>query len=183
MKKILFIVGSLRKQSFNKQLAIETERLIKNRAEVSFFSLENVPFINQDEEYPAPKGVQELRDAVNGADAVWFFTPEYNGQVPGLLKNTVDWLSRPIKPYPAKPETTIAGKKVTFSGAAGKSGSANFQALLKNLLTFVGANLLDNPTTKIVIPMESWMTNKINWTKEQDDQIEAQIEAFLKFIA
>lgn len=183
MKKILFIVGSLRKQSFNKQLALETEKLLKDKAHVTFFSLENVPFINQDEEYPAPKGVQELRDAVNASDAVWFFTPEYNGQIPGLLKNAVDWLSRPLKPFPAKPETTIAGKKVTLSGAAGQSGSANSQALLGRLLGAIGASVLDNPTAKIVIPMESWGSNKINWTSQQDAQIQAQIDAFLKFIA
>lgn len=183
MKKILFVVGSLRKGSFNKQLAELTKELIGNRAEVSCFSLEGVPFINQDEEYPASKGVQDLRDAVNASDALWLFTPEYNGQIPGLLKNAVDWLSRPLKPFPAPVETTIKGKKVTYSGAGGGAGTGRAQETLKTLLTNIGADILSEPTAKVVANQEAWATSVVTFSEEQKKQIQSQIDSFLKFIA
>lgn len=96
MPRILMIVGSLRKQSFNHQLAREIERIIGDRAEVTFLDWGDVPLMNQDIEWPAPEAVQRVRDAVLAADGLWFFSPEYNYQIPGGLKNLLDWLSRPL---------------------------------------------------------------------------------------
>lgn len=88
MPRILMIVGSLRKQSFNHQLAREIERIIGDRAEVTFLDWGDVPLMNQDIEWPAPEAVQRVRDAVLAADGLWFFSPEYNYQIPGGLRTS-----------------------------------------------------------------------------------------------
>ena len=71
MSKILMIVGSDRKHSFNAQLAREIVKEIGDRAETEFLAFSNIPFINQDEEFPAPESVEEARKAFKEADGVW----------------------------------------------------------------------------------------------------------------
>ncbi|WMC92070.1 NADPH-dependent FMN reductase [Kineothrix sp. MB12-C1] len=94
--KIVAIVGSLRKNSYNLQLAKLTKEIIGERAELEILDYTDVPYMNEDIEYPAPKSVARVREVIKAADAVWFFTPEYNHSYPGVLKNLIDWLSRPI---------------------------------------------------------------------------------------
>ena len=91
--KLLFIVGSLRKDSFNLQLAQAAAKYLEGKAEVEFLDYKNVQFFNQDIEFPAPPEVAAIREAVNAADGLWIFSPEYNHYFPGVLKNLLDWLS------------------------------------------------------------------------------------------
>lgn len=93
--KILAIVGSLRKESYNRQLALTAKVVVGDRADFELLEYQDIPLMNQDIEYPAPKAVKSVRDAVKSADGIWFFTPEYNHYFPGVLKNLIDWLSRP----------------------------------------------------------------------------------------
>ena len=81
MPRILMIVGSLREHSFNRQLAREVERIIGDRAEVSYLDWHDVPFMDQDIEWPTPEPVAAARAAVLNADGLWFFSPEYNYQI------------------------------------------------------------------------------------------------------
>ena len=92
MKKILFIIGSLRAKSFNRQLANEAMKIIGDRAEVSELNFNDLPRLNQDIENPEPMVVARIRKTVSEADAIWIFTPEYNLSYPGHLKNLLDWL-------------------------------------------------------------------------------------------
>ena len=78
MKKILAIVGSLRKESFNLQLAKEAEIALNNRVEFEILDYLDIPYMNQDIEFPAPDSVYKIRQKVKKCDAIWFFTPEYN---------------------------------------------------------------------------------------------------------
>ena len=110
MPRILMIVGSLREQSFNRQLAREIERIIGNRAEVEELDWHDVPLMNQDIEWPTPEAVQRARDAVTQADVLWFCSPEYNYQIPGGLKNLLDWLSRPTDEHDRTSPSAIRGK-------------------------------------------------------------------------
>ena len=98
MKKVLMIVGSLRKDSFNLQLAKVAEKILKGQAEVRYLHYADLPFMNQDMEFPAPESVARVRQEVLAADGIWIFSPEYNYQIPGVLKNLLDWLSRPLAP-------------------------------------------------------------------------------------
>ena len=92
MKKILFIIGSLRKESFNKKLAEEVEQMIGERAIVEYLDYSDVPPMNQDIEFPAPEAVKRVRDRVAETNALWIFSPEYNYSYPGHLKNLFDCL-------------------------------------------------------------------------------------------
>ena len=181
MKKILFIVGSLREGSFNRQLAREAEQMIGARAEVTYLDYKDVPLINQDIEFPEPEAVGRLRAAVKEADAIWVFTPEYNFSYPGHVKNLFDWLSRPLVAGDYETPTVINGKKVTLSGAGGKMATAKCREKLTELLTFIKADVMEQQTG-IVLNMEAWTEGRMILSDEQKAMLKDQVEAFLKFV-
>ncbi|WP_217134391.1 NAD(P)H-dependent oxidoreductase [Streptomyces sp. AC558_RSS880] len=113
--RILALVGSLRAGSHNRQLAEAAVKLAPAGAEVSLHEgLAEIPFYNEDidVEGTVPAAAAKLREAAAGADALLLFTPEYNGTMPAVLKNAIDWLSRP---YGAG---AISGKPVVVIGTA-----------------------------------------------------------------
>ena len=85
MKNILFVVGSLRKGSFNHQMAEKAERILEGKATVTYLDYSNLPLMNQDLETPVLPEVQAARDAFGKADAVWIFSPVYNFAIPGTV--------------------------------------------------------------------------------------------------
>ena len=178
MKKILFIIGSLRAKSFNRQLAMMAKEIIGNRAEVSELDYSDLPLLNQDIEQPEPAAVARIRNAVSEADALWIFTPEYNSSYPGPLKNLLDWLSRPVIPLDYGTPTCINGKRVAISGAGGKAATANCRAKLTELLAFIKADVLAEQTG-IAVPAEAWGTDVLNLTEEQKAQLSAQTDALI----
>lgn len=182
MKKVLFIVGSLRRESYNRQLAGQAEKLLQGKAEVSYLDFADLPYMNQDIEFPAPAAVQRVRDEVQRADAVWIFTPEYNSSYPGLLKNLLDWLSRPLKPNDYANPTAISGKPVTVSGAAGKSACMNSIGKMLPLLEMMRTNLMQEPITGIALSPEAWQTGELSMSEDQRAALRKQAEAFLQFI-
>ena len=167
MKKILFIIGSLRKESFNRQLALEAEKIIGSQAEVTYLDYSDVPLINQDIEFPEPE--------------TWVFTPEYNFSYPGHVKNLFDWLSRPLVAGDYETPTVINGKKVALTGAGGKMATAKCREKLTELLTFLKADVMEQQTG-IVLNLEAWTEGRMILTEEQISSLKAQAEAFLKFI-
>ena len=182
MKKILFILGSQRKQSFNKQVAEYVEAQLQGKAEVSYLDYANVPFINQDIEFPAPPMVARVRETVKAADALWVFTPEYNFSYPGRVKNLFDWLSRPLEPNNYDIPTPIKEKKVAITGDGGKFMTKGCREKLTELLKFIGADVMEQ-TVGLSIDLNAWGTNKLTFDKEQMVQLAEQIDNFLKFIA
>ena len=96
--KVLGISGSLRSGSYNRQLLRAAEELLPAEVEyVVYDGLKDVPPFDEDDDFePAPAAVTALRRAIGEADAVLIATPEYNSSVPGVLKNALDWVSRPI---------------------------------------------------------------------------------------
>ena len=178
MKKILFIIGSLRTKSFNRQLAMMAKEIIGNRAEVYELDYSDLPLLNQDIEQPEPAAVARIRRTVSEADALWIFTPEYNSSYPGHLKNLLDWLSRPVIPLDYGTPTCINGKRVAVSGAGGKAATANCRAKLTELLTFIKADVLAEQTG-IAVPAEAWGTDVLTLTDEQKAQLSAQADALV----
>ena len=178
MKKILFVIGSLRTKSFNRQLAMMAKEIIGNRAEVSELDYSDLPLLNQDIEQPEPATVARIRKAVREADALWIFTPEYNSNYPGHLKNLLDWLSRPVIPLDYGTPTCINGKRVAISGAGGKAATANCRAKLTELLTFIKADVLAEQTG-IAVPAEAWGTDVLTLSDEQKAQLSAQADALI----
>lgn len=178
MKKILFIIGSLREKSFNRQLAQEAMQIIGNRAQVTELDYSDLPLLNQDIEQPEPTAMTRIRQTVAAADALWFFTPEYNFSYPGHVKNLLDWLSRPVIPMDYATPTCINGKRVALSGAGGKAATANCRAKLTELLTFIKADVLAEQTG-IAVPAEAWGTDVLVLTQEQKEQLKSQANALL----
>ncbi len=178
MKKILFVIGSLRKNSFNRQLAKKAEELLGSRAEVKYLHYDTLPPINQDKEYPAPEEVAHVRAEVADADAVWIFTPEYNKSYPGHLKTMLDWLSRPVKPMDYETPTCIRGKLVAVSGAGGKAATSFCREKLTELLEFIGAKVL-NEQTGVAVPPESWASDELVLSDADVENLKAEANALL----
>lgn len=182
MKKILFVIGSLRKQSFNRELSEMVKGMLQSKAEVTELDYFQVPFINQDDEYPAPQAVTDARKTVAEADGVWIFSPEYNYSYPGHVKNLIDWLSRPVDPADRNAPTVLAGKKFTLTGAGGKAATAGCRKLLTTLLTVLKADVMTEGQTGIALNTEAWTEGRMILTEEQKAQLAKQAELFLEFI-
>lgn len=183
MKKILFIVGSERKESFNRQLADYTASILEGKAEVEFLNYGDLPFINQDLEYPASEELVRIRKSVDEADGLWIFSPEYNSSYPGIIKNLIDTLSRPLVQNDWSSGSTIGGKKVTISSATGNSAGAGVLGKLEELLVFVRTEFMDSHKTGVVIDGDGFMTNKLTISDEDKERIAKQAEAFISFIS
>ena len=93
--RILGIAGSLRKASYNRSALRAAQQLCPEGAKLEVFELDGIPPFNQDEERNAPQKVVELKQRIRAADAILLVTPEYNYGMPGVLKNAIDWASRP----------------------------------------------------------------------------------------
>ena len=138
--RILGISGSLRRGSHNSELLRAAAELLPPGVELDWFGgLRAIPPYDVDDDVePAPPSVSALREAIGSADAVLFATPEYNASIPGVLKNALDWASRPF------PENTLRGKPVAVIGAStGMFGGVWAQAELRKVLGAIGARVLD----------------------------------------
>ena len=182
MKNILFIVGSLRKDSFNRQLAKEAENYLAGKAEITYLDYTDVPFVNQDIEYPAPAAVVQLRETVAKADGIWIFTPEYNFSYPGHLKNVLDWLSRPVVAYDFATPTVINGKKVALSGAGDQMATGKCREKLTELLTFIKADVMAASQTGITLNAEAWTEGRMILTDDQRAALKEQAKAFVEYL-
>lgn len=181
MKKILFVIGSTRKGSFNRQLADEAAKLLEGKAEVSELDFSDLPFVNQDTEFPALPAVQRVRDEVAAADGVWVFSPEYNYSYPGYVKNLLDWLSRPTVEGDYG-SAVAAGAKVTVSNAAGRSAGAGCRAKLFELAKAIRMVPMEEAAAGVVLKPESWQTGRLVLDDADREQLARQAEAFLSFV-
>ena len=139
--RILAVSGSLREQSYNSALARAAQELAPGGVDVELFErLGEIPHYDADlEDEGAPQAVQDLRDRITEADAVLFVTPEYNGSVPGVLKNAIDWASRP--PHG---DAALWGKTAAVAGATtGQYGALWAQQDLRRILGIAGARVIE----------------------------------------
>lgn len=181
--RILMIIGSLRTGSFNRQIAERAMEIIGNRADVSILDYHDIPFMNQDIEYPAPDSIQRVRKDVLDADGIWIFSPEYNYSIPGVLKNLLDWLSRPLVKGDPERRTAMTGKAVTLSGAGGRSGASNARKRLSEQLLFMKARQMEGEETSVALTPEEFSSDTVSFSDELLAKLGDQAERFLKFIA
>jgi chromate reductase len=137
---VLAISGSLRRDSHNRSLLHAAAELLPEGVELELWDgLKAVPPYDEDDDIEtAPAAVAELRDAIAGADAILFATPEYNHSIPGQLKNALDWASRPLATNP------LRNKPVAVVGASmGAFGAVWAQAELRKVLGATGARVVD----------------------------------------
>jgi chromate reductase len=178
--KILAIVGSLRKDSYNRQLALAAKDLVGDRADFKLLEYGDIPLMNQDIEYPPPDAIKRVRDEVKSADAIWFFTPEYNHFFPGPLKNLIDWLSRPISD---KEPQVLAGKPAAISGISlGMSGTGLAQDHLVTLISFLNMDLMNAPRLTIPYAMQQTDNQGKLILKASRADLEKQTDAFMDFV-
>jgi chromate reductase len=93
--RILGIAGSLRRQSYNRALLRAAAQVAPEGSSIDIFEIDGIPPFSEDDEQNPPEKVVELKRRIREADAVLFVTPEYNYSIPGVLKNAIDWASRP----------------------------------------------------------------------------------------
>lgn len=180
--KVLAIAGSLRRESYNRQLALAAKEVMaQQHPEVDFQILtwDDVPFMNQDTEHPAPAAVTRVRKAVKEADGIWLFSPEYNHAIPGPLKNLIDWLSRPV----SKTEGQVLSEKpVALAGASiGMSGASHAQEQLVGVLSFLNARIMNTPRLTIA-SIGTQAVNGVLKLEASAPYLEKQADAFVRFI-
>lgn len=180
---ILMIVGSLRSDSFSSQLAHAVTELIGDRAKVTYLDWSGVPLLNQDIESPTPAEVQQVRDALTAADGVWISSPEYNQNIPGGLKNLLDWLSRPIDPTNRSSAKATADKTVAISGVGAASAAAFALTNLAEVVEFIGMKLIGGKGTGLPLDKEAFVTNTLTISAADRLRLGAQVDAFLTAIS
>lgn len=175
---ILGIAGSLRRDSYNRAALRAAQQLVPEGVRIDEFEIDGLPGFNQDDEQRPSAKVVELKSAIRAADAVLFVTPEYNYSVPGVLKNAIDWASRPYG------DNAWAGKPVAIMGASvGSVGTARAQYHLRQMFVFLNmypvnqpevmisnaakrfdesGNLTDEVSRKLI---QQLLVELVNWTK------------------
>jgi chromate reductase, NAD(P)H dehydrogenase (quinone) len=142
--RILGIAGSLRHGSYNRAALRAAQQLVPDGATIEIFELDGIPGFNQDEEQNPPAKVVELKKRIREADAVLIVTPEYNYSVPGVLKNAIDWASRPYG------DSAWNGKPAAIMGASvGTIGTARAQYHLRQMFVFLNMFPINQPEVMI----------------------------------
>ncbi len=144
--KVLAISGSLRSSSYNTRLLVAAGAHLPPGVDLQVYAgLAAVPPYDEDADIePADPAVTALREAIRDADAVLFATPEYNGSIPGQLKNALDWVSRPFATNP------LRGKPVAVIGSStGLFGAVWAQADLRKVLSTIGASVVED---ELIVP-------------------------------
>lgn len=178
MSRIALIVGSLRRESFNRQVAEAMVRLpAAGGHEFVWPEIGDLPLYNQDHEPNPPAEYVRLKDEIRGVGGVFFVTPEYNRSIPGVLKNALDAASRPYG------DSAWAGKPAGIvSVSAGKPGAAMAQQHLRNVLAYLDMPTLGQPeafvqwTDALLTPegevgegsrefLDGWMRAFLEWVR------------------
>jgi chromate reductase len=148
--RILAISGSLRERSYNRALLRAAEELAPAGVKIEEFDLSPIPFYDGDlEAVGDPEPVAELRAAVAEADALLIATPEYNRGTSGVLKNAIDWLSRPAL------ASVLRWKPVAVMGTStGRGGTRRAQQQVRDALLYPGAIVLEEPEVALPVAWE-----------------------------
>jgi len=142
---ILGFAGSLRKDSYNRSLLRAALELLPPNVELEIFDLEGIPPFNQDLEEQLPERVKEFKKKIRLSDALLIATPEHNYSIPGVLKNAIDWASRPYG------DNSFEDKTVAIMGASmGMIGTARAQYHLRQSCVFLNVHPLNRP--EVMVP-------------------------------
>jgi len=167
--KILGIVGSLRKASYNRGALRAAQQLCPEGAKIELFELDGIPPFNQDEEGRPPAKVTELKAKIRAADAILFSTPEYNYGLPGVLKNAIDWASRPYG------DNAWSGKPTAIMSAAmSMGGGVRAQYQLRQCFVFLNMDAVVQPEVAIGNATERF-DQQGNLTDETSKKLIAQL--------
>jgi chromate reductase len=167
MHDVAVFVGSLRRDSLNLKLARALAKLGKGRFNFNFAELGDLPIYNQDMEADLPASVVRMKKEIAKADAVLFVTPEHNRSIPSVLKNAIDWGTRPWG------QNSWAGKPGSIIGTSpGNVGTAAGQAHLRSVMTILDVILLGQP--------EVYFVSKPGLIDDKDDITDDATREFLQ---
>lgn len=173
------VVGSLRKDSFNKKLASALTKLAPADVTFKFLDISELPLYNQDDDNNPANAVKKLKSEISAMQGIIFVTPEYNRSIPGVLKNALDHASRPYG------QSVWAGKPAGVIGTSpGAMGSALAQQHLRNILAYLDMPTMNQPEAFVQMKdslfdangnisgdskefLQKWMNTYINWVKKQ----------------
>jgi chromate reductase len=177
--EVVGFAGSLRRSSYNRALLHAAAELAAPRLHVVVHDLSPIPLYNADVEAAgAPSAVMELRTAVRQADALLIATPEYNHGVPGVLKNTIDWLSRPPR------DSALNGKVAAIMGASpGMTGTARSQTQLRQAFVFTNTYALLQPEVLVARAHEKFDADGRLTDQRTRDFLETFLAGFADLIS
>jgi len=162
---VAVIVGSNRRES-NRKLARALARLADGKLALRIVQIDDLPMFNQDLESPLPANVARLKTAIESADALLVVTPEHNRSIPAVLKNAIDWGTRPFG------RNSWAGKSAAIIGTSpGAIGTALAQQHLRQVLGNLGA---------VVIGGEAYVTYKPELIDQTDSVVDEGTRKFLQ---
>lgn len=142
--KILGIAGSLRKDSYNRGALRAAAELVPDGAEIEIYDIDGFPGYDQDDDQDPPAKVTEFKTKIREADAILIASPEYNYSIPGVLKNAIDWASRPYG------DSAWDGKPAAIMGASpGAIGTARMQYHLRQVMVFLNMFPINKPEVMI----------------------------------
>jgi chromate reductase, NAD(P)H dehydrogenase (quinone) len=175
MTTIAVFVGSLRADSLNKKLAQNLEKLAPKEVNFDYIDL-NLPLYNQDLEAEFPAEVTELKKRVEAADGVLVVTPEYNRSIPGVLKNAIDWISRPYG------HSSFDSKPLGIVGASGGPvGTAVAQSDMRHIAGYLNMRLMGQPELYVSFGTDKFNTNgKV--VEESRPHLEHYITAYVEWV-
>lgn len=140
MKKIGIIVGSLRKQSYSKKIALNALNYYNEKADAKIIDISDLPLYNEDFESDLPAAIVRFRQAISEVESLLFVVPEYNRTMSGAMKNAIDAASRPYV------DNKWSGKTILLVGhSIGKLGAFGAVTDARKTLSFLGAKVLNNP--------------------------------------
>jgi chromate reductase len=167
--RILGIPGSLRKASYNRGALRAAQQLCPEGASIEMFELDGIPGFNQDEERYPPQKVVDFKNRIRAADAILFATPEYNYGLPGVLKNAIDWASRPYG------DNAWDGKLAAIvSAALSRGGGVRAQYQLRQSFVFLNVEAVLQPEVAIGNAAECFDAQG-NLTDESSKSLIAQL--------
>ncbi len=176
--QIAVVVGSLRKDSFNRKLASAIIKLAPSEFLFKQVKIDDLPLYNQDDDANQAESVKRLKNEIKGAQGLLFVTPEYNRSIPGVLKNAIDHASRPYG------QNAFAGKPAGVLGASiGATGTALAQQHLRNVLAYLDVPTLGQPEAFIHVRdglfgeagnigaeskqfLQNWMDHYVAWVRK-----------------
>lgn len=174
--KIVAIVGSLRKESYNRKLAYYMKKRYKDILDVEILDIGKIPLFNEDIEKNPPQSVKDIKEKVNSSDGVFIISPEYNHSIPGVLKNILDWFSREERPMVKKPVLVLGCSQ-------GSLGTVRGQIHLKQVLNSPGLGAFNMPNTELLISkVQGKMDDEDNLIDENTiKHLDRAIEKYIKW--
>ena len=171
---ILGFAGSLSKQSINRGVLKIAQGLVPQDAEMEIINLDEIPLYNRDYDDDPPPVVRELKEKIRQADALFIVTPEYNYSISGVLKNAIDWVSRPVNTCP------MTHKPTAIMGAGGRFGTVRAQLHLRQILLYLDVLVITKPEVMILNAWEKFDSEGHLIDEKTREQIELLVNTLVK---